>query len=196
MRGTTVNIVCLLGSPRRGGNSSAIAHRFMSTAAGLGAATRTFELNLLTYRGCQGCYACKTNLDRCILDDGLAEVLQAVQNADALVLATPVYYGEVAGQLKCFIDRTFSYLVPNYVGNPQPSRLAPGKKLVFAISQGNPDEKLFADIFPRYAGFFKWLGFTENYLVRACGIGPATVDAVPEPVLRRAEETARALVAQ
>ncbi|HLO26466.1 MAG TPA: flavodoxin family protein [Geobacteraceae bacterium] len=189
-----MKIVCLLGSPRSGGNSSAIAHRFLDTAASLGAATRTFELNRLNYRGCQGCYACKTRLDRCILDDDLAEVLRSVQEADVLVLATPVYYGDVTGQLKCFIDRTFSYLVPNYVANPQPSRLTPGKKLVFVLSQGNPDEKLFADIFPRYANFFKWLGFTESRLVRACGIGPATVDAVPEAALNNAEETARKII--
>ncbi len=190
-----MNIVCLLGSPRSSGNSSAIAHRFVTAASDLGATTLTFELNHLTYRGCQGCYACKTTLDRCVLDDDLSEVLQAVAESDLLVLATPVYYGDVTGQLKCFIDRTFSYLVPNYVANPQPSRLHPGKKLLFVMSQGNPDEQLFADIFPRYAKFFAWLGFTESHLVRACGIGPATVDAVPATVLGEAEELARRLLA-
>ena len=189
-----MNIVCLLGSPRKGGISDTIARRCMAAAADLGAETRTFELNCLIYRGCQGCYACKTTLDHCVLDDNLAEVLQAAAEADALVLATPVYYGDVTSQLKSFIDRTFSWLVPDYVGNSQPSRLATGKKLVFVISQGNPDEKLFADIFPRYAGFLKWLGFTESYLIRACGFGPATVDAVPEDIMRQAEETARTII--
>jgi multimeric flavodoxin WrbA len=122
-----MKIVCLLGSPRTNGNSSILASRFLATAAGLGAETRAFELNRLTYRCCQGCYACKTTLDSCIVQDDLTAVLEAVRAADVVVLATPVYYGDISGQLKCFIDRTFSYLVPDYVTNPNPSRLPPGK---------------------------------------------------------------------
>jgi multimeric flavodoxin WrbA len=117
-----------------------------------------------------------------------------VAGADLVLLATPVYFGEITSQLKGFMDRTFSYLVPDYRTNPQASRLAP-KKLVFVLTQGNPDEALFADIFPRYEGFLKWQGFHDAKLIRACGIGPASVDTVPEPVLRLAEETARQLLA-
>lgn len=84
---------------------------------------------------------------------------------------------------------------PDYLVNPQPSRLAPGKKLIFVLTQGNPDEKLFADVFPRNEMFLKWLGFIDIRLVRACGIGPATVDEVPAAVLQQAEETARELLA-
>ncbi len=191
-----MKIVCLLGSPRTGGNSSILASRFLATAAGLGAETRAFELNRLNYRGCQGCYACKTTLDSCIVQDDLTAVLEAVHAADVVVLATPVYYGDISGQLKCFIDRTFSYLVPDYVTNPNPSRLPPGKKLVFIITQGNPDRKLFEDIYPRYDKFLKWYGFAESHLIRACGIGPATVDKVPEHYLQQAEALARAIMTE
>ena len=190
-----MNIVALLASPRPNSNSSAIARHFLDTAAGLGATTRVFELNRLTYRGCQGCYACKRDAEQCVLTDDLAGVFAAVAEADVLLLASPVYYGDVTAQLKGFIDRTFSYLKPDYLTNPQPSRLQPGKRLVVALTQGNPDEKLFADIFPRYTMFLKWEGFTDARLLRACGIGPATVDAVPQEVLRQAEEAARALMA-
>jgi multimeric flavodoxin WrbA len=186
-----MNIVCLLGSPRPAGNSATIAKQFTETAAELGATIRTFELNRLTYRGCQGCYACKTQLDRCILRDDLTEVLDAAQDADVLVLATPIYYGEVTGQLKCFIDRTFSYLVPDFITSSNPSRLTRGKRLVFVATQGQPDESLFADIFPRYERFFKWLGFTKTRLIRACGLGPDAPADVMTPYLRQAEEAAR-----
>jgi multimeric flavodoxin WrbA len=190
-----MNIVALLASPRPESNSTAIASRFLETAAGLGATTRAFELNRLTYRGCQGCYACKLGEESCVLTDDLAGVLAAAAEADVLLLATPVYYGDVTAQMKGFIDRTFSYLKPDYLTNPQPSRLAPNKRLVVVLTQGNPDEGLFADIFPRYTTFLKWEGFGDARLVRACGIGPATVDEVPEKVLLQAEEAARALMA-
>lgn len=188
-----MKIVSLLGSPRTKGNSATIAGRLTETAAGLGAEVRTYELNRLEYRGCQGCYACKKKLDHCALKDDLSEVLEAVREADVVVLASAVYYGDVTSQLKAFIDRSFSYLKPDFHTNPEPSRLNP-KKLVFVISQGNPDESLFADIFPRYERFLKWLGFSSK-LIRVCGIGPATVDGVPEKVLRQAEEVARSLMA-
>lgn len=188
-----MKIVSLLGSPRSAGNSSTIAARFAEAAAGLGAVTRSFELNRLTYRGCQGCYACKQTLDHCILRDDLTEVLAAVQEAGIVVLTSPVYYGDVSAQLKGFIDRTFSYLKPDYPSNPQPSRLAP-KKLVFVLTQGHPDAKLFADIFPRYDTFLRWMGFTDTRLIRACGIGPSSNDAVPASILKQAEETARELL--
>ncbi len=189
-----MKLVSLLGSPRTKGNSATIANRFTETAAKLGAEVRTYELNRLAYRGCQGCYACKNKLDHCALKDDLTEVLEAVREADVLLLATAVYYGEITSQLKAFIDRTFSYLKPDFHSNPEPSRLKP-KKLVFVISQGNPDESLFADIFPRYESFLKWLGFRDNRLIRVCGISPATADGVTEKVLQQAEEAARSIVA-
>ncbi len=188
-----MKIVSLLGSPRSKGNSATIANRFTETAKKLGAETRVFELNRLTYRGCQGCYACKNSLDRCAVKDDLTEVLAAVQEADVVLYASPVYYGDVTAQLKGFIDRGYSYLKPDYLSNPEPSRLG-NKKLVFVLTQGNPDETLFADIFPRYEGFMKWMGFTDTSLIRVCGIGPSSVDAVPEEVLQQAEEAARSLV--
>jgi multimeric flavodoxin WrbA len=188
-----MKIVALLGSPRAHKNSATIAHRFSETATQLGAQVRSFELNRLTYRGCQGCYACKSTHERCVLQDDLTGVLDAVQETDLLLLASPVYYGDVTAQLKGFVDRTFCYLKPDYPTNPRPSRLAP-KKLVFVLVQGHPDETLFADIFPRYQMFLQWMGFADCRLLRACGIGPARLDAVPEQVLQQAEALARELI--
>jgi multimeric flavodoxin WrbA len=185
-----MNIVCLLGSPRARSNSSTIAKRFIETAENTGAKVKTYTLNNLKYRGCQGCMACKTRSEKCVLKDDLAEVLDAVQQADVLVMASPVYYGDISSQLKGFIDRTFSYLVPDFMTNPKPVRFAPGKKLVFALTQGQPEEA-FADIFPRYDFFFKWYGFGESHLIRACGVaGPGDVEA-RQDILEMAEETAR-----
>jgi len=188
-----MKVVALLGSPRSGKNSSTIAARFTETAATLGAVTETFELNKLTYRGCQGCYACKKGLDHCVLKDDLTDVLAAVQGADVVLLSSPVYYGDITAQLKGFIDRTFSYLKVDYLTNPQPSRLN-SKKLVMVLTQGHPDEALFADVFPRYEKFLKWMGFSEIRLIRACGVGPGSFDAIPEEYLLQADQAAQAFV--
>ncbi len=191
-----MKIVCLLGSPRMQGNSSTVAKQFCDAAGRLGAEVRTFALNELQYRGCQACMACKTKLDRCILEDDLAEVLEAVRKTDVLVMASPVYYGEVSSQLKGFIDRTFSYLVPDYVTNPKKSRLAPGKTLIFVLAQANPDEKSYADIFPRYEYFFKFHGFDRSHLIRACGVRMAGEVEGRRELSTLTEETAQRLFSE
>ncbi len=185
-----MKIVCVLGSPRPRGNSTTIARLFCETAEKNGAQVRVFTLSKLEYRGCQACMTCKTKLDRCALKDDMAEVLEAVREADILVLATPVYYGDISSQMKGFIDRTYSYLSSDFHDNPNRSRLKPGKRLVFIQTQGNPDEKSFADIFPRYDYFFKWHGFTDNILIRGCGLmEPGDVDRRIE-ILGEAENAA------
>lgn len=188
-----MKILAILGSPRRGKNSDTIARRFTDTAASLGADIRTFELNRLTYRGCQGCYACKRGHDRCVLNDDLTPVLEAVHEADLLLLASPVYFGDVTAQLKGFIDRSYSFLTPEYMTGSNMTRLSP-KKLVFVLCQGHADESLFADIYANYESFLNWMGFAERRLIRACGYGPLTVDAIPEKILMQAEAVARELL--
>ena len=189
-----MKIICLLGSPRPKGNSASIAKHFCETAEKLGSQVKTFALNKLNFCGCQGCMTCKTKLDKCVLKDDLAEVLDAIREADVLVLATPTYFADVSSQLKTFMDRTFSYLASDYLTNPNPSRLQPGKQLVFIQTQGMDDENVFADVFPRYEGFFKWYGFGDTHLIRTCGIGQLDDPASQEEAIKLAGETAEKLV--
>ncbi len=187
-----MKITAILGSPRINGNSATVAKRFVAKGKELGAESSIFELNRMTYRGCQGCYACKKSLEQCVLNDDLAEALNSVRGSDILILASPVYYGDVTAQMKGFIDRSYSFLKPDYMTSRTPSRLS-DKKIVFILTQGHVDKTFFADIYPRYSGFYKWMGFEESTLIRACGIGPATVDEVSEDILLEADEAASRL---
>ena len=186
-----MKIACVLGSPRKTGHSATIARHFLDKAENLGAKSQTFYLNGMHYFGCQACYACKKKSDRCVVRDDLTDVLDAVRQADVLVLATGTYFGEVTGQLKGFIDRTFSFLKPDFHDNPQPSRLEPGKKMVFIVSQFQPNEKLFADIFPRYERFFEWYGYAERHLIRVCGASHDADIMQRDEVVSLVEETAQ-----
>lgn len=187
-------LVCLLGSPRRAGNSADMARAVCDAAAEAGALVQTIQLNDLTYSGCQGCLACKKKSDVCVLKDDLAEVMEAVRGCDGLIMATPVYFGEVTAQLKGFIDRSFCFLKPGYAHLPrgERSRLGTGRDLAFVIAQGHPKEDIFTDIYPRYEYLYKWLGFTQSRLLRACGVyDPGDAQARPELLAE-----ARALGAQ
>lgn len=164
-----MEIVCLMGSPRKNGNSATIAKRFCAKAEELGARIQYYSLNELDYKGCQGCLSCKTKTDYCVVKDDLKEVLEAVFKKDILVLASPVYFGNVTGQTKCFIDRTFSFAKPDYRTNPNPSRLSTGKKVVFITTQGAPEEA-FEDLHDKFGNYFKRYGFDESFHIRACSV--------------------------
>jgi multimeric flavodoxin WrbA len=159
-----MKIVAILGSPRPQGNSAVLARSLLVAAQAQGAEVQEFLLNQMDYRGCQGCLACKTKQDECILEDDLAEVLAAIKTADVLLLASPVYFGDISGQLKCFFDRTYSLINPDFS-----SRIPAGKKAVLVLVQANPEAAQFDDIFPRYERWLKLYGFEPIHLLRAVG---------------------------
>lgn len=189
-----MKIVCLLGSPRENGNSATVAARLMDKAQELGAEVETIYLNGLDYRGCQACYACKNGVDECVMQDDLTSVLKKVRDADALVLASPVYYGDVSAQLKAFIDRTFCYLKPQYYARPDCSRLEPGKGFAMILIQGAVDESRFADVFSRYHEFFQWYGYRPGELIRGVGISELSDVTKRDYLMDGASEVAEKLV--
>lgn len=190
-----MNIVALFGSPRPRANSTILARRFLARAEERGARIKSYTLNQMKYRGCQACMGCKTHASSCVLKDDLTPVLAEVAACDLLLMATPVYYSDVSSQLKGFIDRTYGYLHSDYhLRESDFTRLTPGKKMVFFLTQGMSEEKDHADIFPRYDFFFRWLGFTDNHCLRGCGVfAPGEMEERPQ-LLQRAEALAEELV--
>lgn len=159
-----MKVVGILGSPRTDGNSSTIAKKFIKTAKGLGAQTQIFYLNELNYKGCQGCYSCKGKLEHCILDDDLTDVLNAMHTANIIVLSSPNYYGDVSGQMKTFIDRTFSHLTIDFIKSDKKSRLPRGKHAVFIVTQAS-GENTSKDILERYYKLKHYLQFEAMHLL-------------------------------
>lgn len=190
-----MKIVCLNGSPLKQGNTATMIRTFSETAAERGASVETVHLNELTYRGCQSCMDCKGKTDHCTVEDDLTAVLDAVREADVLVLGSPIFFGEVSSQLKGFIDRSFSFLNPGFASGNMPSRLKPGKTLVMILPQGAPDETSFNDVYPRYAGFYKWFGYAQRYELRGCGLGNPDEASENDDLLERIRNVAREIVA-
>jgi multimeric flavodoxin WrbA len=174
-----MKIVAVLGSPRPKGNSALMAEAFLQTARERGADTEVYLLNQMNIKGCQGCGKCKTQSEMCVVEDDLKPVYESLRGADILVIASPVYFGDLSAQLKCFWDRTYALINPDFS-----SRLAPGKKSVMFLAQANPAEEMFNDIHPRYERWLKMVGFADNFLVRAVGVREAgEVKDLPEPLI-------------
>lgn len=191
-----MNIVSIIGSPRVTGNSATIAKRVLELAVPPKHSVKEYILNELNFKGCQACMACKLTHEECIVRDDLTEVLNEVRKSDVLVLATPIYFGGVTSQTKAFIDRTFSFLVPNFYNLKKHSRLSPGKKLIFITTQGQKKESTHVDIFPKYSKFLKWYGFDDTYVIKACGVDSMT-DILSRPdIMQMAELIGKKLFAE
>jgi multimeric flavodoxin WrbA len=184
-----MQIVAVLGSPRLQGNSSTIANRFLEAAGRKGAACQVFTLNKMKFKGCQGCGSCKGKTEYCVVEDDFSPVYEAIRTANVLLVASPVYFGDISGQMKCFFDRTYAFLNPDFS-----SRLQPGKKAVVILTQGHPDPALFGDVFPRYEQWLKIYGFSEIELIRGVGLQEAGAVSSRPDVLAQAEAAVGRLV--
>jgi multimeric flavodoxin WrbA len=189
-----MKIVALFGDRKAEGVSSAVAYRFLQTAERLTAEIQTFKLNELNYTHCQACHTCKS-LDECVLKDDLTEAINAVRDSEVLVLVSPIHYGDLADPVKIFIERIYCFVAPDFLTSSNPSRLEPGKKLVYVLTQEQHDESQFANVYQKYDQFFRWCGFHDNHVIRATGISETSDVEAYGDVLGLAEEMARRIVA-
>lgn len=103
------NVLILSASPRKHGNSDLLCNRFAEGAQQSGHSTEKVFLAEKNIGYCRGCGVCNST-HKCVQKDDMAEILDKMVNADVIVLATPVYFYSMDGQMKTFIDRT----VPRY----------------------------------------------------------------------------------
>lgn len=104
------------GSPRINWNTSTLVEKALEGAASQGAEVELIHLYDLNYKGCLSCFFCKLkngkNYGKCATVDDLTPILEKVEDADAIILGSPVYFGSASGEMKSFIERmTFPYLV-------------------------------------------------------------------------------------
>ena len=91
-------------TPRRGGNSQILADEFARGAKEAGHTVVSVNIRDLNLQFCIGCLYCQSH-NKCALNDSMNSLYSDVQSADVLVFATPIYYYEMCGQLKTFLDR-------------------------------------------------------------------------------------------
>jgi len=102
-------IVILNGSPRRKGNTSALVKAFTEGAESGGHTVTEFFLSGMDIHGCKGCFGGHSSKEcPCVQHDGMDKIYPAVRDCDVIVLATPLYYWNMSGQIRTAIDRLFA----------------------------------------------------------------------------------------
>ena len=130
-------IIVLNGSPRKNGNTSALVKAFREGAESAGHSVTEFWLEGMKINGCRGCCAGGKNPESpCVQKDDMEQIYPAYKEADVVVLASPLYYWTISGQLKCAFDRLFA------VAECDPSYTNPRKESVLLMAaEGNGFEE-------------------------------------------------------
>jgi multimeric flavodoxin WrbA len=129
----TRKVLVILGSPRRNGNSAALAARIARGAESVGAEVETLFLQDMDTSPCRGCNTCqKPDSKGCAIKDDMQGIYPRLIEADAWVIASPVYWFTMSAQTKMFMDRC--YALPAYGQNP-----FAGKRIAIAMSYGDSD---------------------------------------------------------
>ena len=173
-----MKILALLGSPRRGGNTAALLDSFAEGAASKGHEVNTVWLHEKNIEPCNACRLCKKDgvgTSKCVHDDDMTELYEALTEADVIVHAFPIYWWSMPAQTKVMMDRIYAM---DY-------SLFNGKQMYFLTTYNGTDPNSGAVL-------------SENTLKDICGYlkidfrGTVAVSARTTPVQEHKEALERA----
>lgn len=102
------NILILSSSPRPEGNSRALCAALMEGAQAAGSAVTLLDVSAMDIHPCVGCNYCYCHSNECRIHDEMDIVWEAIDRADVIVFASPIYFFNVTAQLKLVIDRLYA----------------------------------------------------------------------------------------
>lgn len=162
--------------------------RFTKGAEAAGNRVVCFDLQKMNIHGCMGC--CKGGKDPqspCVQKDDMGQIYPAYQEADVLVLASPMYYWGISGQLKCAFDRLFA------VAECNADYANPKKACALLMAAEGASESNFAPVRAFYEGLAANLGWENLGIVYAGGnMEPGSILTKPDQ-LAQAERLGRSI---
>lgn len=132
-----MKVLAINGSPRTNGNTSMVIKDLLARAEAAGARTSYYDLVDLDIKDCKACMKCKKE-NCCSQKDDMESIRPLIEEADLLLLGSPVYMGDQTGLMKCFVDRLYTFMAPSPQGGLK-SRLAEGKKAMVIFTCQMPN---------------------------------------------------------
>lgn len=155
-------VLCLHGSPRAGGNTDLLLEALGRGAEEAGAGVEHLYARSLEIRSCTGCGACSTT-GACVIRDEMSGVYDAVAEAAAIVVGSPVYFLGLPARLKGVIDRFQPFWAQRYLLGIPPELQRPGALIATA---GSPAHSVFTCAQRTAEAFFDVVGVTcRSYLL-------------------------------
>ena len=158
-------IIAVNAGPRKGWNTDTLIDEAIRGAESEGAEVEKFDLfKLDKYTGCISCFVCKKEQFKghCIVKDGLTEVLDAIREADGLIIGSPNYLGELTASFRALYERlmfqniTYNNDTPCCNENPIP---------VLLIMTSNAPDDLYLPLLENYKNSMSsFVGPTEVFV--------------------------------
>lgn len=161
-----MKVIAFNGSPRKKWNTATLLEKALEGSASQGAETKLVHLYDLNFKGCVSCFACRTINGKfygsCALKDDLAPLLKEVkEEADAIILGSPIYFHAVTGEMKSFMDR----LLYPYIEYTDPfTAIFPRKIKTGVIFTMNRPEEQFKEY-----GYDRYFAQLKGYLKMVFG---------------------------
>ena len=186
-------VLGIAGSPRRDGNSDRLLEVALAGAREGGGRTEVLVAASLGVNPCRGCNAC-SKTGECIQRDGGDELYRAIDAADAIIIASPVYFATVPGVLKVVYDRMQPYWARTHVLKQQRPPRRPGAILLVRAG-GDPFGFDAAEATTR--SVLAVLGIDVLGEVRIAGVdAPSDLSAAYPAEVETARELGRAVAAE
>jgi len=154
-----MNVLGIVGSPRRGGNTDTLVEEVLAGAKAVGAQTEKIILRDFDIRPCKGCWACSTQ-DKCIQEDDLSTIAEKLIDAQTWVIGTPIYWWGPSAQLKAFIDRWVSLR----------KRAFSDKTMILIIPMGGKSESYARHTIGMFRDITSYLGIILREIILAPGV--------------------------
>lgn len=176
-------ITVITGSPRRKGNSNALAEAFIESAEKAGNKVTRFDACKLNIIGCRACNGCYSNGHACVFEHDFDAVAESVLAADVVVFTLPVYWFSVPGQIKSIIDHFYAFMVGG--------KETKGKHCIVLGTSGQPvSAGIFegvTDTMKKSADFLGWT-YEEHFFGKMNEIGAIVKTDALEQVKALAEK--------
>lgn len=167
-----MNILVLNGSPRPSGSTKQMVEAFKEGAIYAGHQVTVIDVCRKHISGCLACEYCHTKgKGICVQKDDMQEIYTFLKNAEMLVIASPIYYHGLSGQIKCVIDRLYSAAYP-----VKPEKL---KKVAMFLSSGDPDMYDGA-LFSLKGDFLDYLGLENMGVFTSYGMQNGSLEKKKE----------------
>lgn len=153
-----MKLVTINGSRRRQGNTSILLRAISQAAGQSGASIDAVCLGDYRIEACTGCEGCRTSWD-CVIKDDFSQLIEKLDDADAIVLGSPTYWYTVTSDMKRFIDRCYSLIQfpesrHQWIGKYQNS----GKFCVTASVCEQQDESMMGNTLTLLSSFSQDIG--------------------------------------
>lgn len=176
-----MKVIGISTSPRKDSNGKIALETALEAASAKGADTELIDAQKLTISPCQADDYCKTHGGKCAIQDDMQNIYKAIEEADGIIIATPIYFTDVTAQAKIIIDRLYAYFM-----SEEHKNLFASKKVAFITTNGVAPVEAFEASVKTQLGAFEMLGF------QTVGFEALTDDNVPGAVKDKEDQLALA----